>query len=90
MGHTISTDGVGMDSEKVQAVREWPTPRSVHALRRFLGLAGYYCKFVCDYGTIAAPLTKLFKKESFAWSLEADTAFHPKRCIGYGSYSRVT
>ena len=51
-----------MDSAKVQAVRDWPRPRSV---RGFLGLAGYYHKFVCDYGSIAAPLIALLRKEGF-------------------------
>jgi len=54
-----------MDPAKVQAVRDWPRPRSAHAFRSFLGLAGYYHKFVCDYGSIVAPLTALLRKEGF-------------------------
>jgi hypothetical protein len=46
-----------MDPAKVQAVRDWQQPRSARAVRGFLGLAGYYRKFVHNYGTIAAPLT---------------------------------
>lgn len=75
LGHVITVDGVAMDSAKVLGVVDWPQPRSVRAVRGFLGLAGYYRKFIRDFGVIAAPLTALLKKESFLWSEEADHAF---------------
>jgi hypothetical protein len=56
-------------------VRDWPRPRSVRAVRGFLGLAGYYRKFVQDYGVLAAPLTALLRKEGFSWTDEATTTF---------------
>jgi hypothetical protein len=75
LGHVISSSGVDMDKDKVQAVVDWPAPSSVRALREFLGLAGYYRKFIKDFGVLAAPLTQLLKKEGFSWSDEANNAF---------------
>ena len=54
-----------MDSDKVTVVASWPTPRSPRGVRGFLGLAGYYRKFIRDFGSIAAPLTRLLRKEAF-------------------------
>jgi hypothetical protein len=67
-------DGIAMDN-KVDVVASWPTPRSVCDLRGFLGLIGYYCKFICNFGTIMAPLTRLLRKDAFSWSEEAEAAF---------------
>ena len=64
-----------MDPAKVQAIHDWPIPRSPRAVRGFLGLAGYYRKFVHNYGAIAAPLTALLKKEGFTWNDDATAAF---------------
>ena len=75
LGHIISEAGAAMDYAKVQAVADWPQPRSARAVRGFLGLVGNYCKFVLDYGTIAAPLTALFKKHGFVWTDDAAAAF---------------
>ena len=54
---------------------DWPQPRSAWAVQGFLGLAGYYRKFVREFGTIAAPLIALLRKEGFSWTPEAAVAF---------------
>ncbi|WVZ76917.1 hypothetical protein U9M48_024835 [Paspalum notatum var. saurae] len=68
LGHVISKDGV-------QAVLEWPRPSSVRALHGFLGLAGYYRRFINNYGALAALLTALLKCNGFTWSEVATSVF---------------
>jgi len=75
LGHVIADGVVAMDTDKVSAVQAWPRPRSVKALRGFLGLTGYYRRFINNYGIIAAPLTALLKREAFLWSSAATEAF---------------
>ena len=63
LGHVISADGVSVDPQKIEAVVNWKPPKNVSEVRSFLGLAGYYRKFVEGFSQIAAPLTKLTRKD---------------------------
>ncbi|TYK14463.1 Ty3/gypsy retrotransposon protein [Cucumis melo var. makuwa] len=75
LGHIISGKGVEVDPEKIRAIKEWPTPKNVREVRGFLGLTGYYRKFVQHYSSIAAPLTQLLKLGGFKWNKDAEEAF---------------
>ena len=63
LGHVVSALGVSVDLLKVVAVMSWERPKSVFEIRSFLGLAGYYRRFIEDFSRIAAPMTRLTRKK---------------------------
>ena len=77
LGHTLGADGIRMNAAKVRAVTEWPQPTNVSEVRGFLGLAGYYRRFIQHFAAKAAPLTQLTRKsQRWQWTTQHDAAFH--------------
>ncbi|XP_073279525.1 uncharacterized protein [Primulina huaijiensis] len=76
LGHIVSKDGIAVDPAKIEAVKKWPIPLTVVEVRSFLGLAGYYRRFIADFSKIALPLTTLTRKTvKFEWTNECQQAF---------------
>jgi hypothetical protein len=75
LGHLVGKDGVRVDPKKIEAMHDWPHPKTLKILRGFLGLIRYYHKFVKNYENIVAPLTTLLKKNSFTWTPVIAQAF---------------
>ena len=76
LGHIISDKGISVDPSKIQDVLNWKAPTSILEIRSFLGLAGYYRRFVPDFSKIARPMTELLKKGvRFNWDDKCEQAF---------------
>src|SRR6202158_5841600 len=76
LGHVINSDGIKMEPSKVDAVVKWPQPKNIHDIRSFLGLAGYYRRFVKDFSKLASPLTNpLHANVPFKWTEKQEAAF---------------
>ncbi|KAL4017063.1 hypothetical protein IC575_024737 [Cucumis melo] len=74
--HVVSSERVSVDPAKIEAVTNWPRPSTVSKIRSFLGLAGYYRRFVEDFSRIASPLTQLTRKGTpFVWSPACESSF---------------
>ena len=76
LGHVVSREGIAVDDEKIAAMKDWRTPKTVFDIRSFLGLAGYYRRFVQDFAKLASPLTRLTRKDvKFAWTDACEESF---------------
>ena len=76
LGHRITRDGVATDPGKIDAVRKWAVPRTVQEVQTFLGLVGYYRKFVNNFAATAKPLYRLTERgREFNWTTECEAAF---------------
>ena len=76
LGHFISKEGIKVDPSKIEAVKSFPTPQNQHDVRSFLGLSGYYRKYVKGYAKIATPLNRLLTKDiSFKWTNHCENAY---------------
>ena len=80
LGHIISDKGISVDPSKIQDVLNWKTPESISEIRSFLGLAGYYRRFVPEFSKIVRPMTELLKKGvKFSWDDKCEQAFQTLR-----------
>jgi hypothetical protein len=75
LGHAISGKGVATDPKKIAAIAAWQSPVSVTQLRSFLGLSGYYRRFISGYSLIYRPLHDLLKKGTYTWQPQHEHAF---------------
>ena len=76
LGHVVNKEGIKVDPAKVKAVMNWKRPKTPTEVRSFMGLAGYYRRFVQDFAKIATPLTKLTRKnEKFEWNEGCEKSF---------------
>jgi len=75
LGYLISSSGVETDPKKIEAIANWPEPQNQKDVRSFLGLTGYYRRFIRGYATISRALSDLLKKDGFQWNYETAKAF---------------
>ena len=82
LGHVVSEQGVSPDPLKTEKVAKWPTPKSVQEVQQFLGLAGYYRRFIKHFAAIARPLHRLTEKNhKFSWTKECQESFEKLRLL---------
>ena len=76
LGHIVSGDGIRVDPSKISAIVDWKPPKNVTEVKSFLGLAGYYRRFVNGFSIIAAPITRLLRKDvKFEWTEDCQQSF---------------
>jgi hypothetical protein len=82
LGHVLSTKGIALDPSKVKDILEWKPPTTVHQVRSFLGLAGYYRRFIPDFSKLVKPITSLLKNDTkFNWSSKCNEAFEQLKVL---------
>ena len=78
LGHVVFRDDIKVDPKKIEAIAEWTRPTTVIEVRSFLGLAGYYRRFVKDFSNIAQPFTRLTQKNmKFIWTDRCEELYRP-------------
>ncbi|GKA98540.1 putative reverse transcriptase domain-containing protein [Tanacetum coccineum] len=76
LGHVVNSDGIHVDPSKIEAVKNWKVPKTPSEIRSFLGLAGYYRRFIANFSKVAKPLTSLTQKnQKYEWGKEQEEAF---------------
>ena len=75
LGYVVLASGVSVDPKKVEAVMSWERPKSVFEIRSFLGLAGYYRRFLEEFSRLATPMTRLTREVKFKWNDLCENAF---------------
>jgi hypothetical protein len=82
LGHVLSARGIAVDPSKIKDILEWKPPTTVHQVRSFLGLAGYYRRFIPDFSKLVKPITSQLKNETkFNWSLKCNEAFEKLKTL---------
>ena len=83
LGHVVSEKGIAVIPDKVQAILDWKAPETIKEVRSFLGMAGYYRRFIESLSKIAKPMTELLKKnKKFEWSTKCEEAFQTLKTKG--------
>ena len=82
LGHVLFAKGIAIDPRKVKYILEWNSPTTVHQVRSFLRLAGYYRRFILDFSKIVKPITGLLKNDTkFDWSSKCNEAFEQLKVL---------
>jgi len=76
LGYIVAKDGISVGLAKIEAILNWPRPTNVFEVRSFLGMAGYYRRFVEGFSKLALPITRLLRKTNrFEWTIKCEDAF---------------